>query len=54
VLKHGADVNFPDQQGNTALLAAARQGHREIVSMLLRFVELADSRARSNLGTSLS
>jgi ankyrin repeat protein len=37
LIKAGADVNAKDQDGITALMGAAEQGHAEIVNLLKRF-----------------
>ena len=36
----GIDVNLQDEDSNTALLAACRDGHTEIVELLLQKVDL--------------
>jgi ankyrin repeat protein len=49
LVKHGADVNIPDDQGETALGIAARNGHTEIVRMLLKkcAVDTPDNEGRT-------
>jgi ankyrin repeat protein len=37
LLEHRADVNAPDQSGETALHLAARGGHEAVVRLLLEY-----------------
>ena len=47
-LKAGTDINLKDEYGQTALMFAAREGHIEIVSLLL--MNSADVDVKDNDG----
>jgi len=36
LIKAGADLNSPSENGTTPLIAAARGGHREVIELLLK------------------
>ncbi|XP_042339965.1 cyclin-dependent kinase 4 inhibitor C [Plectropomus leopardus] len=48
LVDHGADINLVDEKGNLPLHLAAREGHLEVVQLLIGLT--ADPRATNGLG----
>ena len=52
-IRRGADVNWSDDRGACALLMASKNGHKEVVQILLSAGASVDKQARDSGTTSL-
>eukprot|EP00494_Astrolonche_serrata_P032510 UN32779 len=54
LLKHGAKSNQKNQYGNTSLMWAVKNGHRDIVQILIQYTRDLDERNHVGLGPLLT